>query len=165
MCPPGELNSLRACVPPLGGGECAKVWRCARSREDRLGCREYRDNCSFCVGPKLRLMGQTVFRPVAASSVALSSHCPRLLVRGADSGKYGGSWKGCISPRRKGLHVVVEDGWGSARFRPSATNHHLSKPPRVSPEPKRRRDNIFSQTTGSSILRRDDVDQERENRF
>ena len=104
----------------------------------------------------LRLMGQTMFRPVAASSVALSSHCPRLLVRGADSGKYGGSWKGCISPRRKRLHVVVEDGWRSARFRPSATNQHLSKPPRVSPEPKRRRDNLLSQTMGSSILRRDD---------
>ena len=51
--------------------------------DDRLGCRENRYNCNS---------GQTkVFRLASASSGALSSHCPRFLVRGADSGDYGGA--------------------------------------------------------------------------
>ena len=44
-------------------------------------------------------------------------------------------------------HVLV-NGEGrprSARFRPSATNQRPPKPPRVSPEMKRRRDNSISQ--------------------
>ena len=31
MYPPGELSRFPACVPPLGGGECARVWRDGRS--------------------------------------------------------------------------------------------------------------------------------------
>ena len=75
----------------------------------------------------------------------LSSHSPCVSVHGADLGDYGGAQMGCILPRQEGQHVDGEGRPRSARFRPSATNQRPPKPPRVSPEMKRRRDNSISQ--------------------
>ena len=82
--PARRVEQSRACVPPLGVVSVPKYGDTIDRLDGRLGCREYRDNCLSCDRAMLRLMDQTMCRPVAASSVALSSHCPRLLVRGAD---------------------------------------------------------------------------------
>ena len=75
----------------------------------------------------------------------LSSRSPCMSVHGADLRDYGGAQLGCISPRQEGQHVDGEGRPRSARFRTSATNQRPPKPPRVSPETKRRRDNLTSQ--------------------
>ena len=137
MYPPGELNRFPACVPPLGGGECARAWR-----DDRSPRRSTRV-------PRIPRQVLLLDRPCYVCPVPrpepLSSHSPCVLVHGADLGDYGGAQMGCILPRQEGQHVDGEGRPRSARFRPSATNQRPPKPPRVSPEMKRRRDNSISQ--------------------